>query len=68
MNLPAPNGRSILGPGTIRLIFLMATQTPPPRPPDGAKSMASICEPHRAFVEAQLRLKRKHPVPTTLAL
>ena len=35
-------------------------QTPPPRPPDGGKTMASICEPHRAFIEAQLRLKRNY--------
>ncbi|MDG0834362.1 IS21 family transposase, partial [Pelomonas saccharophila] len=36
-------------------------QTAPPRPPaspQGAASAASLCEPHRAFIEAQLRLGR----------
>jgi len=33
-------------------------QTPPPRPPAQAKLTTSICEPHRAFIEAQLRFKR----------
>lgn len=35
-------------------------QTPPPRPPAQAKSTASTCEPHRAFIEAQLRFKRNY--------
>ena len=36
-------------------------QTAPPRPPAlpaGAASAASLCEPHRSFIEAQLRLGR----------
>jgi transposase len=37
-----------------------APQTPPPRPPTTAAVAvtASACEPHRAFIEAQLRLRR----------
>jgi transposase len=35
-------------------------QIPPPRPPAVAKSTASICEPHRAFIQAQLRFKRNY--------
>ena len=35
-----------------------APQTPPPRPPAPAPTSVSACEPHRAFIEAQLRLKR----------
>ena len=38
-----------------------ADQIAPPRPPAsplGAPSAASLCEPHRAFIEAQLRLGR----------
>ncbi|HEY5581985.1 MAG TPA: IS21 family transposase [Rhodoferax sp.] len=35
-------------------------QTPPPRPPAQAKLTTSICEPHRAFIEAQLRFKRNY--------
>ena len=33
-------------------------QTPPPRPPALVELTVSACEPHRAFIEAQLRLKR----------
>jgi transposase len=37
-------------------------QTPPPRPPAPAPAPASVassaCEPHRAFIEAQVRLGR----------
>ena len=33
-------------------------QIPPPRPPAGAQQTVSACEPYRAFIEAQLRLKR----------
>ena len=40
-----------------------APQTPPPRPPPPAAVTASACEPHRAFIEAQLRLRR-WPLPT----
>jgi len=35
-------------------------QIPPPRPPVQAKSTTSACEPHRAFIEAQLRFKRNY--------
>ena len=35
-------------------------QIPPPRPPAQAKLTTSSCEPHRAFIEAQLRLKRNY--------
>ncbi len=33
-------------------------QTAPPRPPAPTSTTTSPCEPHRAFIEAQLRLKR----------
>jgi hypothetical protein len=33
-------------------------QIPPPRPPAPPAVTASACEPHRDFVEAQLRLRR----------
>lgn len=39
----------------------LASQTAPPRPPaspQGAAWASSLCEPHRAFIEAQLRLSR----------
>jgi hypothetical protein len=40
----------------------LASQTPPPWPPAtapvGAAAATSLCEPHRAFIEAQLLLKR----------
>ena len=35
-------------------------QIPPPRPPAQVKSTTSICEPYRAFIEAQLRFKRNY--------
>jgi hypothetical protein len=37
-----------------------ARQTPPPWPPAPTTTPTSLsaCEPHRAFIEAQLRLKR----------
>jgi transposase len=35
-----------------------APQIPPPRPPTSAVVTASACEPHRVFIEAQLRLRR----------
>lgn len=35
-----------------------AGQTPPPRPPTTTAAAVSSCEPHRAFIEAQLRLRR----------
>jgi len=36
------------------------TQTPPPRPPAPPPKTASTCEPHRTFIEAQLRLRRNY--------
>ena len=33
-------------------------QCAPPRPPAPEPAVTSLCEPHRAFIEAQLRLKR----------
>ena len=36
------------------------SQTPPPRPPALHPQTVSACEPHRAFIEAQLRLKRNY--------
>jgi transposase len=33
-------------------------QIPPPRPPASAMVMPSACEPHRAFIEAQVQLGR----------
>ena len=35
-----------------------APQTPPPWPPAPSPTSVSACEPYRAFIEAQLRLKR----------
>jgi len=35
-------------------------QIPPPRPPAQVKLTTSICEPYRAFIEAQLRYKRNY--------
>jgi len=35
-------------------------QIPPPRPPAPVKLTTSSCEPHRAFIEAQLRFKRNY--------
>ncbi|MEO6624247.1 MAG: IS21 family transposase [Burkholderiaceae bacterium] len=37
-----------------------ATEIPPPRPPAAQAQSVSACEPHRAFIEAQLRLKRNY--------
>jgi transposase len=37
-----------------------SAQIPPPWPPTGARVTTSNCEPHRAFIEAQLRLKRNY--------
>ena len=34
------------------------TQIPPPRPPTAGTATTSSCEPHREFIEAQLRLRR----------
>ncbi len=35
-------------------------QIPPPRPPIQVKLTTSTCEPHREFIEAQLRFKRNY--------
>ena len=35
-------------------------QIPPPRPPAQVKLTTSTCEPHREFIEAQLRFKRNY--------
>ena len=35
-------------------------QIPPPRPPAQAKLTTSSCEPHRAFIEVQLRCRRNY--------
>ena len=35
-----------------------AEQIPPPWPPAGDPTATSLCEPHREFIETQLRLKR----------
>ena len=35
-------------------------QIPPPRPPAQVKLTTSNCEPHREFIEAQLRFKRNY--------
>ena len=37
-----------------------ASQIPPPRPPAIASGSSSACEPHRAFIEAQLHLRRNY--------
>lgn len=46
----------------IDLVATLARQTAPPRPPPSllaaSAGTTSLCEPHRAFIEAQLRLGR----------
>ena len=37
-----------------------ASQIPPPRPPAAHPLTVSACEPHRAFIEAQLQLRRNY--------
>ena len=58
----ARDDRSANSPGVATGSEAVAAQTPPPRPPAttpvGAAAATSLCEPHRAFIEAQLRLKR----------
>ena len=44
----------------LELIDCIAALVPPPRPPAQLKLTTSICEPHRAFIEAQLRFKRNY--------
>ena len=36
------------------------SQIPPPRPPAAHPQTVSACEPHRAFIETQLRLRRNY--------
>lgn len=36
----------------------LASQTAPPRPPASTQALRSLCEPHRDFIEAQLKLGR----------
>ena len=36
------------------------TEIPPPRPPAPDTGPHSLCEPHRAFIEEQLRLRRNY--------
>ncbi len=45
-------------PGVATGSGAVATQIPPPWPPAPTPVATSLCEPHRDFVEAQLRLKR----------
>jgi transposase len=49
-------------PGVATDLTLAAAEAvgriPPPRPPTSPPPTASACEPHRAFIEAQLRLRR----------
>lgn len=45
-------------PGVATGSWVDLEQTPPPRPPAPASVVASACEPHRAFIEAQVRLGR----------
>jgi hypothetical protein len=33
-------------------------QIPPPRPPGPGRQSISACEPHRAFIQAQLQIRR----------
>ena len=45
-------------PGVATGSEAVASQTAPPWPPAPVSVAASLCEPYRAFIEAQLRLKR----------
>jgi transposase len=45
-------------PGVATGSDAMAAQTAPPWPPAPVPVATSLCEPHREFIEAQLRLKR----------
>lgn len=45
-------------PGVATGSEAVAAQTAPPRPPAPVPVTTSLCEPHRGFIEAQLRLKR----------
>ena len=52
---PTPPGVATGPPG---VATGTAPQIPPPRPPAPPAVTASACEPHRDFIEAQLRLRR----------
>ena len=45
-------------PGVATGSEAVVVQIPPPWPPAPVSVATSLCEPHRAFIEAQLRLKR----------
>ncbi|MCU0932433.1 MAG: IS21 family transposase [Serpentinimonas sp.] len=45
-------------PGVATGSEAVAVQIPPPWPPTPVPVATSLCEPHREFIEAQLRLKR----------
>mgnify|MGYP003433767825 FL=1 len=45
-------------PGVATGSEAMATQIPPPWPPARVSTSSSLCEVHRVFIEAQLRLRR----------
>lgn len=48
----------VISPGVATGSDAVAMQTPPPWPPAPKSVATSLCEPHRDFIEAQLRLKR----------
>ena len=58
---PSPDDSNCPGVAT-DLVVPLASQTAPPRPPASllapTPAATSLCEPHRAFIEAQLRLGR----------
>ena len=58
---PSPDDSNCPGVAT-DLVVPLASQTAPPRPPASLLAptpvATSLCEPHRAFIEAQLRLGR----------
>jgi transposase len=45
-------------PGVATGSEAVASQVTPPWPPAPASAATSLCEPHRAFIDAQLRLRR----------
>jgi transposase len=44
--------------GSETIVGVALVQIPPPWPPAGAPVAASLCEPHREFIEVQVRLGR----------
>lgn len=48
----------VISPGVATGSDAVAMQTTPPWPPAPTSVATSLCEPHRDFIEAQLRLKR----------